>query len=142
MSSKNFLNLADHLARGAINFGTDTFKLLLVSVLPDETEHDTWVNRSEVADEVSGAGYTAGGVVVTATIGALDTTNNRLPITFTDLAPGWAASTLSAVGGIVYKSTGNAATDKLVCSVDFTGTVTSSNGNFSVDFTQPIYINV
>ena len=141
MASANFTNLTDHLARGAINFASDSFKFLLVAALPSEASLDAWVNRSDVTGEASGTGYTAGGVAVTVTVGSVDTTNNRTPITLTSLAPGWTTSTISAVGGILYKNSGSAATDKLVSVVDFGGTVTSSASNFNVTFTTPLYIN-
>lgn len=140
MASANFRNLPDHLARAAINFASDSFKVLLVSSVPSEANLDAWVNRSDVTNEVTGTGYTAGGVAVTATVGSLDTTNNRVPVTFTDLTPGW-TGTISAAGAIIYKSTGTASTDKLVQFVDFGGTVSSTAAAFNVDFTSPLYIN-
>lgn len=141
MASANFRNLADHLAKAAINFGTDTFKCLLVSAVPSESNLDAWINRSDVTTEVTGTGYTAGGVAVTATVGAVDTTNNRVSVTFGNLAPGWASSTITAAAALIYKSTGTASTDKLVSMVDFGGNVSSTNGNFSVSFSTPLYIN-
>jgi flagellar basal body rod protein FlgG len=139
--STNFTNLTDHLAKGAINFSTDSFKTMLVSVAPTESELDTWVNRSSVANEVVGTGYTSGGVALTLTVGAVDTTNNRTAITATNLSPGWTVATITAVGEIIYKSTGSAATDKLVCYKDFGGTVTSTAGNFNTTYATPLYIN-
>ena len=141
MPSANFRNLPDHLARGAINFATDSFKCMLVSAVPSEANLDAWVNRSDVTTEVTGTGYTAGGVAVTDTVGSVDTTNNRVSITFGNLSPGWTSSTITAVAAIIYKSTGTASTDKLVTMVDFGGTVSSSAGNFSVTFSTPLYIN-
>lgn len=141
MPSANFRNLPDHLARGAINFATGSFKCMLVSAVPSESNLDTWVNRSDVTTEVTGTGYTAGGVAVTATVSAVDTTNNRVAVTFSNLSPGWTSSTITALAAIVYLNTGTASTDKLVALVDFGGTVSSSSGNFSVTFSTPLYIN-
>lgn len=139
MASANFRNLADHLARAGINFAADSFKCMLVSSVPSESNLDAWVNRSDVTNEVTGTGYTAGGAAVTATVGALDAANNRVPVTFSD--PSWSSSTITAVGAIVYKSTGTAASDKLVAFVDFNGTVSSTAGTFAVDITTPLYVN-
>lgn len=141
MASANFRNLPDHLARGAINFASDSFKVLLVSAVPSEANLDAWVNRSDVTTEVTGTGYTAGGVAVTATVGSVDTTNNRVAITFSNLSPGWTSSTITALAAIIYKSTGTASTDKLVTMVDFGGSVSSTNGNYSITFSSPLYIN-
>lgn len=141
MASANFTNLPLHLANAAINFGTASFKCLLMTAVPSEANLDAWVNRSDVTGEATGTGYTAGGVAVTATVSAVDTTNNRVSVTFSNLAPGWTTSTISAAAAIVYVSTGSAATDKLVSMVDFGGTQSSSAGNFSVTFSTPLYIN-
>ena len=146
MASFNFTNLTRHYANGAVKFdGSQTFKVLLVSSVPTTTEttgnQDAWVNRSDVTGEVTGTGYTAGGVAVTVTVGTVDTTNNRTPVTFTNLAPGWTTSTITAVAAIIYKSTGTAATDKLICMIDFGGTVSSTAGNYNVTFATPLYIN-
>jgi hypothetical protein len=141
MASSNFRNLADHLAKAAINFSTASFKCLLVSSVPSEANLDSWINRSDVTNEVTGTGYTAGGVAVTATVGAVDTTNNRVPITFGNLSPGWTSATITALGAVIYLSSGTSTTDKLIQFVDFSGTVSSTNGNYSVTFTTPLYIN-
>lgn len=122
-------------------FGSGTFKFLLVSSVPTETHLDTWDFRNDVNNEVTGAGYTSGGVAVTLTVGSVDTTNNRVAVTASNLSPGWASATVSAVGGWIYKDNGSAATDELVQFVDFGGTVSSTAGAFSVTFTAPIYIN-
>lgn len=122
-------------------FGSGTFKFLLVSSLPSESDLDTFDFRNDIANEVTGAGYTAGGVNVSVSVGAVDTTNNRVPVTVSNLSPGWATATVSAVGGWIYKSTGNAATDELVQFVDFGGTVSSTSAAYSVTFSNPIYVN-
>lgn len=139
MASANSLFLTKRL--GDAYFGSGTFKFLMVASVPDETELDTFDFRNDVTDEITGTGYTSGGVAVTLTVGSVDTTNNRTPVTVTDLAPGWTSATISAVGGWIYKDTGNAATDELISFVDFGGTVTSTASDFNVDFTAPLYIN-
>jgi len=142
MASANFTNLTDHLAKAAVNFSTDTFKAILVTAVPSESDLDTFINRSSVATEhAATGGYTAGGFAVTASVGAVDTTNNRVAVTYTCASPTYSSATLSAVGCIIYKSTGSAATDKLLHFVDFGGTVSSTAGNYTVTFSTPFYIN-
>lgn len=141
MASANYSNLPLHFANAAINYGSASFKCLLHSTVPSESNLDTWVNRSDVTNEATGTGYTDGGVAVTATVSSVDTTNNRVSITFANLAPGWTTSTITALAASVYLNSGSAATDKLITMVDFGGTVASSSGNFSVTFTSPLYIN-
>lgn len=138
MASTNATTLTQRLAAA---YFSGSFKCLLVSSVPSEADFDSFAFRNAIPNEITGTGYTAGGVAVTVTVGALDTTNNRIPITFTNLSPGWTGSTLSAVGAWVYKVIGSSATDELIQFVDFGGTVTSSSSNFNVTFSTPLYIN-
>lgn len=138
MASTNCLTLTKRMADA---YFAGTFKFLLVTSVPSEANFDAYSVRSDIANEASGTGYTAGGVAVTVTVGAVDTTNNRTPITITNLAPGWTGSTISAVGGWLYKVVGSAATDQLVQFVDFSGTVTSTSNDFNVTFSTPLYVN-
>jgi hypothetical protein len=138
MASGNALILTKRMADA---YFTGSFKFLLVSSVPSESDLDTFDFRSDIANEVTGTGYTAGGVAATVTVGSVDTTNDRTPVTITDLTNAWTSSTISAVGGWLYKVVGSAATDQLVGFVDFGGTVTSTAGNFSVAFTTPLYVN-
>ena len=138
MASSNALILTKRMADA---YFTGTFKFLLVSSLPSEANFDAYDFRDDVANEVTGTGYTSGGVAATVTVGSVDTTNDRTPVTISDLPSAWTGSTISAVGGWLYKSVGSAGTDQLVAFVDFGGTITSTAGNFSVTFTAPIYVN-
>ena len=138
MASSNALILTKRMAAA---YFTGSFKFLLVSSVPSEANLDAYDFRDDVANEVTGTGYTSGGVSATVTVGSVDTTNDRTPVTITDLTNAWTSSTISAVGGWLYKVVGSAATDQLVCFVDFGGTVTSTAGNYSVTFTAPLYVN-
>ena len=138
MASGNALILTKRMADA---YFTGSFKFLLVSSVPSEANFDAYDFRDDIANEVTGTGYTAGGVAATVTVGSVDTTNDRTPVTITDLTNAWTSSTISAVGGWLYKVVGSAATDQLVGFVDFGGTVTSTAGNFSVAFTTPLYVN-
>ena len=138
MASGNALILTKRMADA---YFTGSFKFLLVSSVPSEANLDAYDFRDDVANEVTGTGYTSGGVAATVTVGSVDTTNDRTPVTITDLTNAWTGSTITAVGGWLYKVVGSAATDQLVAFVDFGGTVTSTAGNYSVAFTTPIYVN-
>jgi hypothetical protein len=141
MASANFRNLPRAFAKGDIDFDTLTCKVLLVSSVPSESNLDTWVNRSDVTNEVTGSGYTAGGVAQAFTLGSLDTTNNRQPITYSDNATAWTSATISAVGAIIYKNSGSSATDTLMHFIDFGGTVSVSPGTFGLSYSAPFYIS-
>lgn len=139
MASANARILTKRLADAY--FGSGSFKFLLVTSVPSESDLDSFDFRNDIANEATGTGYTAGGVAVTVTVGSVDTTNNRTPVTITNLAPGWTSSTISAVGGWLYKVIGSSSTDELCFFVDFSGTVSSSSGNYSVTFSTPLYVN-
>jgi len=124
----------DDLAKGNIDYNTDTFKVMLVtaSYTPDK---DTHTKRSDVTNEVVGAGYTADGVTTACTV-TLDTANDRLDVTFADVS--WLGSTITARGCVVYKSRGGAASaDELVAYCDFGSNISTTAGTFTLDFTGP-----
>lgn len=142
MPSANFSNLTRHLAKADIDFDVATFKVLLVTAIPSEANLDAWVFRSDVVAEVAaGGGYVAGGVAQAFTLDALDTTNNRQPVTYTNLAPGWNPATFAAIGAIIYQNTGLATTDRLLHLIDFGATVTGAGAGYNLTYTSPFYIN-
>ena len=138
MPSANSLALTKRLADA---YFTGAYKMLLVSSVPSESDLDTFVFRSSVANEVAASGtYAAGGAAVTCTVGVVDTTNNRVSVTFGSPAA-FTGATISAVGGWIYKAVGTAATDELCHYVDFGGAITSTAGSFTVSMSAPLYIN-
>jgi hypothetical protein len=129
MASLIYNSAVDDMARGAIDFDTDTFKVMLVtsSYTPNKDTHD---KRDDVTNEVSGTGYTAGGVTSACTV-TKDTANDRVTLSFA--AVNWATSTITARAAVIYKSRGGASSaDELVCYVDFGGDVSSSSATFSL----------
>lgn len=135
MASIIFNSCLDDLARGSIDFDTDSFKGMLCTstYAPDKDAH---TKRSNVTNEVSGTGYTAGGATVTTTV-TKDTTNDRLDITFSN--PSWSTATITARYLVIYKSRGGASSaDELVCCIDFGSDVTSTGGTFAVTISSPL----
>lgn len=129
MASLIYNSAIDDMARGAIDFDTDTFKAMLVTsaYAPDK---DTHLKRSSVTNEVSGTGYTAGGAASAVTV-TKDTTNDKVTIQFA--AVSWANSTMTARGCVYYKSRGGASSaDELVAYNDFNGDVSSTGGTFNI----------
>ena len=143
MASANFLNLTRALAKADVDFDTITCKVMLVSSIPSEANLDAWANRSDVTNEITGTGYTAGGIAQAFTLDAVDATNNRQSVTYTNQPAAWPSptATFSAVGAIIYKNTGTASTDTLLHFIDFVGTKTASAGSFALTYTAPFYIN-
>ncbi|MFN8996331.1 MAG: hypothetical protein ACK5X3_22060 [Pseudomonadota bacterium] len=129
MASLIYNSFLEDLARGAIDMDTDTFKVMLVTSAYTENKN-THTKRSDITNEVTGTGYTAGGVTCTVTV-TKDTTNDRLDITLG--AVSWPSSTITARKAVYYKSRGGAATaDELVAVNDFGSDVISTGATFSL----------
>jgi hypothetical protein len=138
MASLIYDSFFNDLAVNNIKTTVDTFKMMLVTstYAPNKGTH---AKRSDVTNEVSGTGYTAGGQTVALTT-TNDTTNHRLDITIGSPA-GWTSSTITARAAVVYKSRGGASSaDELVCYLDFGADVTSTAGTFSVTVSSPLRI--
>lgn len=137
MAYLNYNSLLLDMAQGNVNLSTDTFFMMLVtsSYTPDKKTHK---RRSDITNEVSGPGYTAGGIAITVTPTA-DDANDRLVITFG--SPSWPVATITSPAGVIYKRRGGAASaDELVAYADFGGNITSTGGTFAVSAPTPLYI--
>jgi len=120
------------IANGSIDLDTDTIKLLLVTsaYVPNI---DTHTKRSDITNEVVGAGYTAGGVVLANKTVTVNNTTDKGVFDADDITiPN---ATITARGGVLYKSRGGAATaDELIGYLDFLTDIPSGGGNFFVGF--------
>lgn len=129
MASLIYTSALDDMARGAIDFDTDTFKAMLVtsSYIPNKDVDD---KRDDVTNEVVGTGYTADGIASAVTV-TKDTANDQVTIAFAAVT--WSSSTITARGCVYYKSRGGASSaDELVAYNDFGSDVSSTGGAFSV----------
>ena len=104
-----------------------TYKAMLVTSAYTE-DRGAHSKRSSVTNEVTGTGYIAGGVTITLSA-SLNTTTHILTLTIPTVT--WASSTITARKLIIYKSTGNAATDNLVACVDNGADLISSNSTMT-----------
>jgi hypothetical protein len=88
-----------------------TLKVMLVTAAytPDIDNH---AFRSDVTNEVSGTGYTAGGKALTGNGVTVDTAANEAVFDADNVF--WASSTITARGAVIYADSGNAATDRLI----------------------------
>lgn len=130
MASIIYNSFLDDVFRGNIDCDTDTFYVLLVtsSYTEDKDTHD---KRDDVTNEVSGTGYTAGGVAATVTV-TKDTANDRIDISLGSAS--WASSTITARKAVYYKRRGGAASaDELVAVNDFGSDVITSSGTFTLN---------
>ena len=116
---------------GTIDLDTDTFKIMLVTsgYTPDQDAHST---RANVTNEVTGTGYTAGGLALTNVNPT--STGTTAYIDFADAT--WASATITAAGALIYNSTtdGGASTTNAVAVISFGGDKTSTNGDFVIQF--------
>lgn len=109
---------------------TDTFKCILTTSAYTE-DRDTHMKRSDVTNEVTGTGYTAGGNTVVPTF-TKDTANDRLQVVIPTTI--WTSSTITARKMACYKSRGGASSaDELVFVNDFGADVITTAGTFTVN---------
>lgn len=111
---------------GRIIVGTSTFKAMAVtnSYTEDKDAHTT---RANITNEVSGAGYTAGGIIVVPTL-TQDLATEKTFVTFPSVT--WANSTLSNVRKIIYYvANGGAASGDWLFGINDLGADYSSNAN-------------
>lgn len=108
------------LLEGVHNLGSDTIKIALytdaATLGADTTTYST-------DNEVSGTGYTAGGVQIGATVSSDGT------IAYVDFDDAtWASSSFTARGALIYKESGT----KAIMVLDFGDNKTSNNSTFTV----------
>lgn len=119
------------IQNGSIDMDTDTIKCALVTSTysPNIDTHVFW---SDVTNEVSGTGYTAGGATLASVTVTQDNTNDRGVVDAADVT--WTTATITARAAILYKDTGVASTSPLICYIDFVSDQTSSGGNFVIQW--------
>ena len=85
-------------------------------------------------NEVSGTGYTAGGVALSSQAVAYDATNQ---VAYFDAAdPSWSSATITARGALIYNNTKSNAS---IAILDFGSDYSSSNGTFQVQLPSAAY---
>lgn len=129
------------LLKGIFNFGAagDVIKVALVtsSYTPDQDSHGFF---DDITNEVTGSGYTAGGETLSNQAVTQDNTDNEGVADGDDVT--WPASTITARGAVIYKSTGTASTSPLCAYLDFGSDKASSGGDFTIQWDSEGIINV
>lgn len=128
------------IMNGAIDLDTDSIKVMLVtsSYTPNA---DTHTKRSDVTNEVTGTGYSAGGSALANKAVTADTTDDEGVFDADDLT--WSTSTITARGAVLYKSRGGASSaDELICYLDFGADKVSTAGNFTLQWNAEGIINL
>lgn len=130
MADLTYCSFWDDVFNGNIDLGSDTFWMMLTtaSYVPNKATH---ARRSDITNEVTGTGYSAGGILVPTVTITKDTVNNRQLATFAGVS--WPASTITARRGVIYKRRGGASSaDELVLCNDFDANIVTSGQTFTV----------
>ena len=120
------------LLSGTHNFasGGDSFKLALYTAIPYTTSITAY--SSGAGNEVSGSapGYSTGGSALTSQ--AVASSTATASVDFANLT--FSSATFTAAFGAIYNDDKS---DKLVVILDFGGSKTATNGDFTIAFPDP-----
>ena len=118
------------LLGGTHDLDTHSIKLALIKATPTGTYGTATTNYSDVtgnSDEATGTGYTTGGQVLDSVTISTDGTT-----AIVDIADEvFTSSTISADGCIIYNAS---ASNAAIAVIDFGGTQTSTNGDYTIQF--------
>ena len=117
--------------KGSYAFLTDTIKVALVTSAYT-VNIDSHSNFSDITNEVSGTGYTAGGATLGTKTATQDNTNDRGVLDAADTT--WTTSTITARGAVLYRDSGTPSTSKLISYVDFGSDKSSSSTDFTIQW--------
>lgn len=113
-----------------IDWDSDTIKVALCTstYTPDQDNHHYF---SDITNEVSGTGYTAGGATMTTSAVTYTGATNTTALPASNVS--WTASTITARYAIIYDATpATNATRPLIGYVDFGADVISTGGTFQI----------
>lgn len=131
MPSKLYGNFLKQALNKEIDWDSDTIKVALLSssYTPNQDTHDYFDDVSTY--EVTGTGYTTGGITLASKTSTYDGTNNVIVLDAADVT--WSSSTITARYAVVYDDSGASAASKaLIGYVDFGSDQSSTNGNFTI----------
>lgn len=115
---------------GIHDLDTDVIKIALIKATPTGTYSASTTNYSSVtgnSDEASGTNYSAGGNTLSGASITLD--SSTAIVDFSDTV--WSSATISADGALIYNSSKS---NRAIAVIDFGGTVTSTAGDFTIQF--------
>jgi hypothetical protein len=131
MPSKLYGQFLQQALNKEIDWDTDTIKVALLSnsYTPDQDAHNYF--DDVVAAEVTGTGYTQGGITLANKTNSYNSSTNVITLDADDVT--WSSSTITARYAVVYDaSPATNATRPLIGYVDFGSDQSSSNGNFTI----------
>jgi len=116
-----------NLLSGLENFTPTSPYVYKIALYNANANLDNSTTAYTSVNEVTGAGYTAGGKVLTPVTLSSDTTNNTAFVSFNNVV--WTPASFTTRGALIYNSTTNAA----VFVLNF-GSDKTPNGTFTVTF--------
>jgi len=117
---------------GELNFGaTQTYKIALYTNAADASPGNTDVVY-DTANEVVGAGYTAGGNTLVVSDPAFSFDPVVGWVNFGNTS--WTSSTFTARGAVIYRDTGGNGLQYTVAILDFGGDKTVNNETLTIEF--------
>lgn len=131
MASKLYGQFLSQALNKEIDWDTDTIKVALLTnaYTPDQDAHNYF--DDVVANEVTGTGYTAGGLTLSNKTNTYNSATNVIVLDADDVT--WSSSTITARYAVIYDaSPATNATRPLIGYVDFGSDQSSSNGNFTI----------
>jgi hypothetical protein len=118
------------LAQGKMVLDADTLKVMLCtsSYTPNQDTHQF---KSDVTNEITGTGYTAGGATLSSVTLSYNSGTNTLTLDAADTS--WPTSTITARYAVIYDSTpATDATRPLIAYVDFGADTSDASGTFTI----------
>lgn len=129
MASGVYNRFKYNLLQGSGDILDDTIRVALLDTNHAfDADHDVLADVS--ANEVSGTGYAAGGVILSGDTVTQDDTNDRAYWDANDSL--WGTASFTAYHAVVYDDT--LLNDQLICSIDFGGAQTVTNGTFTIQW--------
>jgi hypothetical protein len=140
MASVIYNSFKRDIMNGAIDLDTDTINVMLVTS-SYTVDIDSHTKRSDITNEVVGAGYSSGGSALASKAVTVDNTDNEGVFDAADLA--WTTSTITARGAVLYKARGGASSaDELICFIDFSTDKISTVGTFTIQWAAEGILNL
>lgn len=140
MASVIYNSFKRDIMNGAIDLDTDTIKVMLVTSVYT-ADQDAHTKRSDITNEVSGTGYSAGGSALATKVVSADNTDNEGVFDADDLS--WTTATITARGAVLYKSRGGVSSaDELICYIDFGSDIVSTGGTFLISWAAEGILNL
>lgn len=126
MTSGIYTSFKTNLMNKVLNLASDTINCaLLTSSFSFLASNTVWSNVS--ANEISGTGYTTGGVALSG----LSVTASGTSAVWTASNAVWSTATFSAAFAVIYDTT---VSNDLLCAIDFGGTLSVSSGTFTIQW--------